>query len=52
MNKDNSKYLLMLYQHCKDFREFFLESDYKNVFHSLYKIIKISLILMIFVVCF
>lgn len=40
MNKDNSKYLLMLYQHCKDFREFFLESDYKNVFHSLYKIIK------------
>ncbi len=39
MNLENSKFLFQLYDHCKDFRHFFLSSDYHNMFTSLYHIL-------------
>lgn len=39
MDLKNGKYLLEIYQHCKDFRRFFLGSHYDHIFQSLLNIL-------------
>ncbi|WP_044600070.1 diguanylate cyclase domain-containing protein [Candidatus Stoquefichus massiliensis] len=36
MNNHMGKYLLMMYQHCKDFHQFFLKNQYNDIFDSLF----------------